>query len=620
VTSGQSTFDGRSSVSGTEESSRVSATRLARLIQAPAVWVAALVGASTLVRGALGLLVPSPWVLPDEIVYSDLAKSIAAGHRPAVRGVPVFGWGEVYPTLIAPAWALINDPVSSYHAALAISALVMSLAAVPAYFLARLFVSRRMAVLAAVMTVLVPSMAYTGLLMTENAFYPVFLLSVFLIAKAVQRPTPGRQALAIAGLVLVAFTRVQGLALVGAYLVAVVVYACTGERSARVGYLSRFTPTAVVLVSAMLAPVVASVVRGVGPFGWLGARSGTFAEFHAHEVPRWFVYLASDLILYVAVIPAAATAVVIARGLRRGAPDHVRLFAAVALPTLAAMLGSVALVSASLDVDGRENLNERYVFYVVPLLFCGLALWISEGLPRRRSWALLVVASSCLLAVLLPMDRLGYNAEFQSPALLPWLRLSLGPDVLAVCLGLFAIAAGGLWLTCPRNRTGWLFLTVIGWMTFVAAVAVGQQTHPAKYYANAYADASAGWVDAAVPEGAKVAVVWDQRVASRSPDFFSFWLMVTEFFNPSVGDVYSVGGRTYYDTFLPTISARLMPNGTVTDGHGHAVRARYVLSTCKTPIRGRLIRRTSHGALRLVAVDGPVRVESRGRRCSRSKP
>jgi len=125
------------------------------------VWLTGIVAASTLVRAAVGLTVPSVWILPDEIVYSELAKSIAEGGRPSIRGVPVFGWGEVYPTLIAPAWALVSDPVRAYHVALAINALVMSLAAVPAYLLARMFVSRRAALLVALFTVLVPSMTYT---------------------------------------------------------------------------------------------------------------------------------------------------------------------------------------------------------------------------------------------------------------------------------------------------------------------------------------------------------------------------------------------------------------------------------------------------------------------------
>ena len=124
-----------------------SASGLVIAAQSAFACLAAIVAVSTIVRAGIGLTVPSVWILPDEILYSELAKSIAAGGMPSVRGVPVFGWGEVYPTLIAPAWALFDDPVRAYHVALGINALVMSLAAIPAYLLARLFVSERSALL-----------------------------------------------------------------------------------------------------------------------------------------------------------------------------------------------------------------------------------------------------------------------------------------------------------------------------------------------------------------------------------------------------------------------------------------------------------------------------------------
>ena len=40
-------------------------------------------------------------------------RASPTASRPAVRGVSVFGWGVVYPTLIAPAWAMFDDPVSA---------------------------------------------------------------------------------------------------------------------------------------------------------------------------------------------------------------------------------------------------------------------------------------------------------------------------------------------------------------------------------------------------------------------------------------------------------------------------------------------------------------------------
>ena len=580
---------------------------LGRALRAPTTWLILVVGISAAVRGAIVVGVPAPWILPDEVVYSELAKSIAEGGRPAVRGVPVFGWGEVYPTLIAPAWALFDDPVRAYHAALAINAFVMSMAAVPAYFLARLFVSRTSSVLVATMTVLVPSMTYTGVVMTENAFYPVFLLSVLLIARAVRSPSIANQALALVGLGLVAFTRIQGIALVGAYLAAIVVSAVTSHIE-RGKYVRRFIPTAVVAVAVSVAPAFASVARGEGAFGWLGSRSGTFDAFRPIEIPEWFTYLAADLVLYVAVAPAVAAAVVVGQGLSRHAPEHVRLFAAVALPTLAAMLFSVSLVSASLDVDGTENLNERYVFYVVPLLFIGLAIWIESGLPRPR-WAWIVLAGGCLLPVVLPIDRLEYNANFQSVALLPWLSLSVSGAALALFVAAFTLGCGVVWLTTRRETSGRLWLLLAGTLAFLATVTYWSTANSASSSASAFAGRTPTWVDDAVAEGAKVGVVWDTREeGAHTPGKAYFWLMATEILNPIVGDVYRVGPRTYYEAFLPTIPVTSRPDGTLVDENGGLVRSRYVLATCRVGVSGRSIAHAPEGLLRLVQVDGPLRL------------
>src|SRR5207247_4114255 len=86
------------------------------------------------------------------------------------------GFGPGYPLLSSPAYALFTDAAHAYAAAKAIGSLVMSLAAVPAYLIARRVLGRPLSVAAAVLAVVIPSMAYTSVLMTENAFYPAFLL------------------------------------------------------------------------------------------------------------------------------------------------------------------------------------------------------------------------------------------------------------------------------------------------------------------------------------------------------------------------------------------------------------------------------------------------------------
>ena len=580
----------------------------ARILAAPATWLLAIVGLSTLVRGLIVARVPAPWILPDEVVYSELAKSIAQGGRPAIRGVPVFGWGEVYPTLVAPAWAIFDDPFVAYHAALVLNAFVMSLAAIPAYALARMFVLQRSALLVAVMTVLVPSMAYTGVVMTENAFYPVFVLALLLIARVIRTPSLANQALVLGGLGLVALTRIQGVALVGAYAVGVVLYALLRQRGERRRYLTRFLPSLTLALAVSVAPMVASVARGDGPFGWLGARSGTFDSFRPGEIPKWFVFLGAGLVLYVAVAPAIATALVAGRGMSRGATEPLRLFAAVALPTFGAMLFSVALVSASLDVDGTENLNERYVFYVVPLLLLGLAIWIQSGLPRPRTWAWVALVAFCLVPALLPMDQLEYNAGFQSLAILPWASSSLSGVGLFVAVAAFTSICGAIWATSRARTAGRLWFLVGVTFVLVATGAYLSNSNSSTNSGSAFLGKPATWVDDAVPAGTQVPVLWDARLeGAYFPGEAYFWLMVTELLNPSVGDVHRLGPRTYYETFLPTVPVRETADGRVLFRDGTAFRPRRLLVAC-WHVGGRVIDQAPRGILRLVELEGPVRL------------
>jgi hypothetical protein len=578
-----------------------------------------LVGVSTLVRAAIAFAVASPWIVPDEVVYSDLAKSIAAGHRPSVRDLPVFGWGEVYPTLIAPVWMVFDNALTAYRATLVVNGFLMSLAAVPAYFLSRLFASRRLSLVVASMCVLVPSMSMTGTVMTENACYPAFVLAVLLIARALRGPTIGNQALALLGIGVVSFARIQSAALVGAYLMGAVMFGVTAGNGGA-SYLRRFWPSVAFMVPVVSGPFVLSLLRGDGLLGWLGARSGTFANFHPDEVPQWALYLTADLVLYVAVAPLLAAAVMMGRGLSHRATDAERLFGAVAFPTFLTIILSVALVSASLDVDGTENLNERYVFYVVPLAFVGCALWLQSGMPRPRPWSWLLIVACCLLTAFLPIDRLSYNAAFQSVALLPWIGISTPTLALAVIVGAFTLACGFLWIRCRRERSGRIWLLTGSVMAVTGMLAVGANAFSASNSANAFDGVSPTWVDDAVPKGTRVAVLWDERRARpNKPDPFYTWIMVTEMLNPSLGTVYRLGPPTYYEGFLPTVPVEARDDGRVVAGTGTAVRGQYMLVSCRTPIEGKIIATAPRSALQLVRVSGTVRL-STARACTRPGP
>ena len=83
----------------------VAAALRARAVAVPAwVWLAGIVALSIVIRVALARRMVAPWIMVDELVYSELAKSFAAGREFLLREVTSTGYGFVYPVLISPAW------------------------------------------------------------------------------------------------------------------------------------------------------------------------------------------------------------------------------------------------------------------------------------------------------------------------------------------------------------------------------------------------------------------------------------------------------------------------------------------------------------------------------------
>src|SRR5439155_10230492 len=172
-------------------------------------WLTGLVAVSAAIRLQLSRGSPAPWIMVDELIYSELAKSFAATGHFLVRDHPSGGYGIVYPLVIAPAWAVYRAVPDAYAAGKAINSVAMSLAAVPAYFLARRVLSRPLALGAAALAISVPSMVYTATLMTENAFYPIFLATLLAIVVWLERPTTMRTAVMLAAVGVAYLTRAQ---------------------------------------------------------------------------------------------------------------------------------------------------------------------------------------------------------------------------------------------------------------------------------------------------------------------------------------------------------------------------------------------------------------------------
>ena len=171
--------------------------------------------------GALGQQIEVPTVFGDELIHWDASRSLAAGDGLEVRDAG-YGFGPIYPALLAPVHLLTADDLTAYQWARLWNALLFALAAVPVYLLARRLLEPGWSLACAALAVAIPSALYTGFVMTEGAAYAACCLALLALTRCLERPTVAAQLLAVGALVLAAGVRLQLAALGGALVAALV--------------------------------------------------------------------------------------------------------------------------------------------------------------------------------------------------------------------------------------------------------------------------------------------------------------------------------------------------------------------------------------------------------------
>ena len=158
--------------------------------------LAALVGLSTTLRWWAAERIPTPWIAPDEMLYGLLGRSLWEHGSLDLLGQPTRFFSLVSPALVGGPLR-IGNLKTGYDLLKGLQALAMSLAAVPVYLWGRAFLTRFGALAASALTVAIPGLVYSGLIMTEVAFYPILLLAAWAIALALVRGTVGSQLLSL---------------------------------------------------------------------------------------------------------------------------------------------------------------------------------------------------------------------------------------------------------------------------------------------------------------------------------------------------------------------------------------------------------------------------------------
>jgi hypothetical protein len=552
--------------------------------------------------GALGQQLDVPTVFGDELIHWDASRSLAARDGLAVREGD-YGFGPVYPALLAPVHLLTADDLSAYQWARALNAVLFALAAVPAYFLARRLLPPGWSVACAALAVAVPSALYTGFVMTEGAAYGASTLALLTFARCLERPTVAAQLVALAALAFAAGVRLQlaslGIAFAGALVLRALL--TRGLRRPSRSDLARFWPLLVILGGGLVALAVRAALGNP-----LAGYGDLWRSYDLGEVGRWTWRALAGLGLYLALVPfvvAPAALGSLTREARQGArpaAGFVSLFVCVN----AVLLLVVGAFSST--EFGVGFLHDRYLFYVVPLWLVSTAVWAERRVPIRP---LGVVVGTLLAAVPL--------------ATLPTYLLNAdgGRRFDAIASGLPSEVAEQVGLSEPRRW--WLVAAAVGaavvvvallrlprWLVLVpvavvfaldAAFAWDSRIDSAQNVTFAPMNAATtSWVDRALPDGARAATLAG-GVSVETRDA----LRLTEFFNGSIGRAYDLAAG--YAPTLASDRVHVGGGGVVLAERG-PVKAEWIVAPRELELAGDVVAEGTVEGLRLWHARRPARV------------
>jgi hypothetical protein len=588
----------------------------------------------------------SEWsVMTDELLYVRLALSIgdSLSPLPRVHGEDFAVFSQLYPLLTAPFFHFLDMP-AAFRAVHFMNAGIMASAAVPAYLLAREIVAYRPAAyLAAALTVAVPWMTMSTMVLTEVAAYPAFLWAVLAMQRAIAVPSISRDLLALAGIALAFLGRTQFIVLGLILPVAIVVHelafgALRSPRpplreAARAGLVRSLTEHRLLAAAGALALVVTI------PAALAGSLSDALGNYHVTAerglLPEgiWksvvvhldFVVVAVGILPFVLALGWAASTIL--------RPVEKQGHAYAVLMTLVVV--ALAFQVSSFDLNFGGGIRDRYLFYVAPLLAVGMVTCL---VAPRRPWAAVLVAGLGFAWMAGAADYAASGGPyFDSPAsafhvvldgksyelgqrlsindLSPATTLTIGSVLLAVISAAAARYA-------PRQTVFWAVgLSVLGFCVAETRYVFGRMVLGAgggrSISGTSVEDRD--WIDRAVPDEASVALVpapvilLPRDSGADAPflvsGFENMW-WAAEFWNKQVDRAYSYSGSPTYTPFpygdlsLDYKSGRLIATE----------QSRYLVITRSDPRFRPVGRVVKDGGLQILRAHLPYRAEWASRR------
>ncbi|HXH98151.1 MAG TPA: hypothetical protein VNH40_13170 [Gaiellaceae bacterium] len=579
-----------------------------------------LAAVSVAVHALLAGVIHGPFVFMDELGYERMAQSFAHTGHLALFGKGGLAYSPLYPILISPIYALTSSAHTAYEWTKVANAVLISLSVFPIYAIARFVLPRGRSIGVAALSLVAPLMLYSSFEMSESVSYPLFLVAIWAMLRALRRPSLGNDALLLGTILLACTARLQHVALFPVALTAVVLVALLRPdrpEDGRIRSLGHAVVRHRLLFGSVGLAFVAGLVRtiqngGALPLAGRYSNVGTARANPVRVLEIGFHHLA-ELDFAVGVIPFACALLAGYALVRFGFPRNALIFASVAVGATAWLLLEVAFDAAAFDATSATprpgsildlpRIHERYLIYLVPLFLVALLVALPlarAGISPRHQLA--IAAAAAVLPPLIPFHSiLNSTSAVDSFALQAFATVEAGnivpiphPTLLAVTLA--ALLAFGYFRAFTRP-----FPQIAVAMTVVALVGMSllelnRQIFNDATPATLGVPAQSDWVDRAVGGHADVAVVGGAGVQPIA-------LQETAFWNLSVSRVYYTCTVAFGGGFGEERATLDGATGELGSPSG-AIHARYVVAPAKLGLPGRVLARDKPGGLVLTAPAG----------------
>jgi hypothetical protein len=542
----------------------------------------------------------TPWNFTDELKWAMLSRSIAHTGHAALLGTPTAAH-SLYSYFLAPAWwAGATSP--SYAVAKYLNAIAMTASLFPAFGLARLFLPRPAAILAAIAAASIPALVYTGLLIPEPLAYFWSTLALYLLARAILRPGWVTIALATAAALSASAVRSQLIVVVFTALLAAVLAIAFGDRArALIGSWTRSERFGAVVL--LIGGVIfADVYVAQHSYEWY---IGTHFWHRAFTYGLWAV---GSFAIGVGILPVLLALTWMLGGRRKEREDRALL--ALSISAVVAFVLYTAVKASYESTIFSIRVWERNMIYIAPIVFVVAARWVVAG--RRRPLPL--VAAAAATAYLLGATPYHAYEHFYSDApglaILQWLNRTWAFTITDLQRLLFGILAFGILVALAvahrdrtTNRVVHRSVAVLISATAIAIVAwniTGEVA--AANSSNSFAKTIVAlpsppdWIDRAT--GRERTLFVGQGIGNSN----AFWSI--QFWNQSIHDVWTVDGSS------PGLGQTWTPNFGSVDGEvsGPRISDRWGVAPGSITLAGRP--KELAGGLQLYELDQPIRITS----------